>query len=146
MTTDTAHLLVSATTMLLRCTVETPNLEAKQECASKLVKLADRLQTARDHAQWDLADFCLERCRQPIDKVASVVLGTDAAAREVNTSAIPAATLTTNNMTGDNDMFAGDDPVASLPELGDFFFPVDSLDYPWETLWHNFDGPWTISI
>lgn len=27
----------------------------------------------------------------------------------------------------------------------DFFLPVDALDYPWETLWDSFEGPWPIS-
>jgi hypothetical protein len=30
--------------------------------------------------------------------------------------------------------------------IDDLILPIDSLDYPWETLWDGIEGPWSIQI
>jgi hypothetical protein len=40
-----------------------------------------------------------------------------------------------------------DGPMAmNMPYVPDFDLPIDSLDYPWETLWDTFEGPRPIQI
>lgn len=121
----TAHLLVSATTILLRCLLESTDLAAKKDCAGKLLRLKRRLETARQASEWDLADFCLERCSEPINKIASAMgILTDQPLLHSTTE--PAASH-------DRDAFDTDATFTDLPS--EFFLPVDSLDYPFDALW-----------
>ena len=117
-TVDTAHLLVSATTTLLRCTIEATRLQAEQSCADVLSRLIKRLQNARDIHKWDLADFCLDRCSEPVRRVTAAV----AELKEADVMA-----------TGSDEM---------LPSSwNDLFEPTNSFDWPWDPLWDTFDDP-----
>lgn len=122
---DTAHLLVSATTILLRCLLESTDLTTKKECATKLLRLQHCLENAREASEWDLADFCLERCTEPIKKIA-------AAMGIPNEQPVP-------QLISDREASQNHDPLGSdmtFPELpSDLFLPVDSLDYPFDALW-----------
>lgn len=119
----TAHLLVSATTILLRCLLESTDLATKKECATKLVRLQHRLETAREASEWDLADFCLERCTEPINKIAAAM----------GITSEPMLSTTVPEITSPSNTLANN---AAFPELpSDFFLPVDSLDYPFDALW-----------
>jgi hypothetical protein len=132
----TAYLLVSAATILLRCTIECSDTDTRMTCAIKLKDFRDRLQTARDDSRWDLADFCLERCNEPIQKIVDVV-GSFRQPDHVQTSANPTGSVTE----------VRDDPMTmNTPYVPDFDLPIDSLDYPWETLWDTFEGPRPIQI
>lgn len=122
-TLDTAHLLVSATTILLRCLLESTDLATKKECATKLVRLLRRLETAREASEWDLADFCLERCTEPINKIAT--------AMGITSESLPSTDV--EEHTRPNNAFSSDTAFTELPS--DFFLPVDSLDYPFDALW-----------
>lgn len=119
----TAHLLVYATTVLLRCLLEAVDLATKTACAERLVKLQRRLRLASDEG-WDLADFCLERCSDPIAKIA----------RAMGITAEPEAAI---NTPSGNSRTAGSDspsnPTLTLPS--DFYLPLDSLDYTFDSLW-----------
>lgn len=121
---DTAHLLVSATTTLLRCLVESTDMSIKRDCAAKLVRLQQRLQVARHTFNWDLADFCLERCSEAISRIAVILEAPEGhpepERRETDQSELPSFGL-------------GFDTSALLE---DFFLPVDSLDYPFDALWN----------
>lgn len=134
---DTAYLLVSAATILLRCIVESSILQTKQVCMLKLKAFQKRLQTARDTSGWDLADFCLERCSLPIDQIATAMRATLPESRQQSSS-------TTENIS---------DGAAAHPESGivsiqnealaypsDFMLPVDAWDIPWENMWDANSG------
>lgn len=131
----TSYLLVTTATILLRSTIECEDLGAQKLCATRLIAFRDRLRTARDTMGWDLADFCLERCDEPIRKIADAIgIPTDASA----------ATMASNFVAPTAPEFSWD-PV-DLSSAGDLFLPVDSLDYPWETLWDGIEGPWSLQI
>ena len=118
---DTAHLLVSATTILLRCTVETADIGTKRKCAATLVGFISRLRSASQESDWELADFCLERCQTPVEKIAAMV-GLESEPAQIRSSAGHEA----------QPILSGPSESAftsSLPE-DDLFLPVDSLDYP----------------
>lgn len=122
----TAHLLVTAATITLRCLLESTDLSTKRTCALKLVNFKDRLVVASKGHSWDLADFCLERCSEPIDKILDAMGVVSQPAR--SSSALP-----------ESDASAQKEPVESHFDLddmaADLFFPVDSLDYPFDALW-----------
>ena len=132
----TAYLLVSAATILLRCTIECTDAETRIACATKLKDFQTRLRAARDDSRWDLADFCLERCTVPIQKIVDVV-GNLRQHDHAQTSVNP-----TGSATEVHDGSA----TKNMSCVPDFDFPIDSLDYPWETLWDTFEGPMPIQI
>ncbi|KAK5127652.1 hypothetical protein LTR85_006993 [Meristemomyces frigidus] len=122
----------------LWCTIESADLSTKRTCTEKLVKLRGRLVKA----QWDLADFCLERCEEPITKI-SAAMGLNAVTSgeaEVRTHepAAGAENFVTTRNAEDSMM----DPAFDV----DVFLPADSLDFPWETLWDTFDDAGTIGV
>ncbi|TID24481.1 hypothetical protein E6O75_ATG02846 [Venturia nashicola] len=122
----TGHLLVSATTILLRCTVESTEASVKNKCATKLAQLLDRLQYASVECGWDLADFCIERCGESISKVVSFE-------STISRTIVPEQRIQlidTNDVFGEND-------------LQDLLLPVDSLDFPWENVWDTTEGLWS---
>ena len=57
MVVDAAHILVSSTIVLLRCTVESKDDEIKRASVATLVDLMARLRTATEDSGWELADF-----------------------------------------------------------------------------------------
>ena len=132
----TSYLLVTSATILLRCTIEGNDLGVKKTCVARLVAFRNRLRTARDTSQWDLADFCLERCDDPIQKLADA-LG-------IPSHYVSAATAAEEQVVPPS---RDADPVTSdLGAMSDLFLPIDSLDYPWETLWDGMEGPWSIQL
>lgn len=132
----TSYLLVTSATILLRCTIESNDLATKRSCVAKLVAFQDRLRTARDTSQWDLADFCLERCDGPIQKIADAM-----GISSRRTLAVESIDQTTVPASGEPNLSTLGSPV-----LDDLLLPIDSLDYPWETLWDGMEGPWSIQI
>jgi hypothetical protein len=132
----TSYLLVTAATILLRCTIESSDLNTKKTCMIKLVAFRDRLRTAQTESQWDLAEFCLERCDEPIQKIADAI---GIFPQRISMTALvdepPAAA------SGESDLLSIDPS-----EMTDFFLPVDPLDYPWETLWDGMERPWSIQM
>ncbi|CAI6335050.1 unnamed protein product [Periconia digitata] len=66
------HLLVQAVTVSLRCTLETESSEARQVSVSMLQRVLDHIRYARDTYDWDIADYCLERCTDSVSKVAAI--------------------------------------------------------------------------
>jgi hypothetical protein len=132
----TSFLLVTSATILLRCTIESSDLDKKKACVTQLIAFRDRLRRARDALQWDLAEFCLERCDEPIQRIADALgvasghLQTNSQHDEVVSPQISAPDLASSHELS----------------LNDLFLPVDSLDYPWETLWNGMEGPWSIQV
>lgn len=137
----TSYLLVTAATILLRCTIECGDIETKKACATRLVGFRNRLRRARTDSEWDLADFCLERCHEPIQKIANAlgILTHDTQVEDLGQR------VTMNPAPGTMDQVEVG-VLGSDTSLSDFSVPIDSLDYPWETLWDSFEGPWSIQI
>ncbi|PVI07981.1 hypothetical protein DM02DRAFT_608589 [Periconia macrospinosa] len=175
----TSYLLVSAATTLLRCIVECTDLETKRNCIAKLVGFRDRLKRAQSELQWDLADFCLVRCNDSIQKIANAASAAQPATAPTSTTKSPLAgaalphpnTSTPRSVTTSTSEYRignehnnapltpagtyspggeGSEAAAGmLPDgdgFSDLFLPTDSLDFPWETLWDNYNGPGHIQI
>jgi hypothetical protein len=132
----TSYLLVTAATILLRCTIECGDITTKRLCIAKLIDFRDRLRRASDESEWDLADFCLERCEAPIQRFAdaqqlsSQHIRTGATMME-DEQALPQIEAVQPDMM--------DMPMSYSGSLSEISRPVDSLEYPWESLWDVFD-------
>lgn len=123
-TQDPAYLLVSAATTLLRAAIESPP-EAKVQCVQTLLALLRRLTAARD---WDIGDFCLQRCKPSIDKLAAKL-----GVRESNDDhSIEQAGVATHEP-----QQGMSDPTLSVES--DLLLPLDSLDYQFD-LFDDFAG------
>jgi hypothetical protein len=133
----TSYLLVTAATILLRCTIECGDLTTKKSCIAKLVAFKTRLRTARDESEWDLADFCLERCEEPIQKFADALRTTS---QSLQTG--PAEAAPTIPQIDAVHVDVADSSTEELGTLPDLFLSLDTLDYPWDTLWDTFDTSW----
>ncbi|KAF2704114.1 hypothetical protein K504DRAFT_450869 [Pleomassaria siparia CBS 279.74] len=118
----TSYLLVTATTILLSCTIECGAIETKRVCATKLVNFLDRLR--------DVADFCLERCHEPIQRIADAlkIPSRSSQVQTAETDLMSALSGTADQLGPDTTIVNGSAPIPDL------FLPIDSLDYPWETL------------
>ncbi|KAF2690747.1 hypothetical protein K458DRAFT_438552 [Lentithecium fluviatile CBS 122367] len=138
-----SYLLVSAATVLLRCTVECGDLITKRSCTARLVRFRDRLKQARRENEWDLADFCLERCHDPIQKIADALGITSPIAQPPVTSPASGTIPNTQVSSPPGQFDAMPEFSSTMPDV---FLPIDSLDFPWETMWDSFDGPWPIQI
>jgi hypothetical protein len=132
----TSYLLVTSATILLRCTIESNDLNKKKACVTRLVAFRNRLRTARDALQWDLAEFCLERCEEPIQRIADA-LGVSSSHLRTTMHVDQAASLEHQH----SELAQSHDT-----SVDGIFLPIDSLDYPWETLWNGMEGPWSIQI
>jgi hypothetical protein len=133
----TCYLLVTAATILLRCSVECGDLVIKKSCIAKLVNFRDWLRRASTDCGWDLADFCLERCDEPIQKLANAL---QISSQEIHTRMKGAETISTRVEEPPytiTDLSMGDS--VSLSEL---YLPVDPLEFSWESLWDTSDGLW----
>ncbi|RMX79182.1 hypothetical protein D0869_08489 [Hortaea werneckii] len=125
------HLLVSSTTVLLRCTIESADINTKRRCTGELVKMIYRLQASH----WDLGEFCLERCTEPVMKLAAALgiaqtpaMQSSQQERSVVEQLSEPAQLATSHAVEPSDALS-------------MFIPADSLDFPWETLWDTFGAP-----
>lgn len=141
---DTSHLLVSAATTLLRCTVEAGDFATKESAIAKLELLRRRLTVYQDNFSWDLSEFCLERCGDAISKMSRTVRQSMHSGRGTISSSMLESNIDVT-VAGMSDTQAVGFNETSPTSNPDFFLPVDSLDYPWETLWDSFEGPWPIS-
>lgn len=132
---DTAYLLVSAATTLLRAAIESPQ-QAKVQCVLVLLGLSERLSTARETLNWDVGDFCLQRCKPTIDKLATA-LGVDRPDNAGESTVAEVAAVSQQ-----------DGPCGDVPSLtfnSDLLLPLDSLDYQYE-LFDDLAGPWPTNI
>jgi hypothetical protein len=125
----------------LRCTVETEDRSVKQASITNLAQFQSWLQRAWEEFGWDLANFCLERCSDPITKLSSSF------ERLVdNSNQDEAPILRTDYESTDHTRQAVTfSHVSSSPRL-DSWIPVESLNMSWEALWDPFEDPWLSSI
>ena len=91
------------------------------------------LEVARDVSKWDLADLCLKRCKDPITKVA-MALGNASENSELPRNGEVISDEAVAN--------AGAGEMMATSSVDDLFLSMDSLNYPWETLWDSFEIPW----
>jgi len=133
----TSYLLVSAATILLRCTIECEDLATKKSCISKLIVFRARLRTAREKSGWDLADFCLERREEPIQKLADA-MQTISYPRQKERAETAASRSYDHPM----QVAVTDGTGNELVALPDLFLSLDTLEHPWDNLWDTFDTSW----
>jgi hypothetical protein len=132
-----AHFLVTATIMLLRCTIETREEGALQLCKSKLTAFRITLERATNEHGWDVADICLERCSKAIDRVASLTVPINR--DDVDPSGATSARTHTNNDSNAQQQLTEQDllnpawlsqPYTTL----DMDLPLDAFDFPWDNM------------
>ncbi|GAB7340263.1 hypothetical protein MBLNU457_6726t2 [Dothideomycetes sp. NU457] len=139
-----AHLLVSAATLLLRCSIECQDKTTQQACKSRLMTFKNTLQNASRHEGWDIADMCLERCSGPISRIARASTPRDQIERPIdpavsNDSALGSAQQQHSEVPASESQ--GNIMDADLLSDMNFYIPADSLDFPWEQLWDVMEGP-----
>lgn len=117
------HLLVLATLVSLRCAVEARNSEIRSGHIDRLQQFVSHIQFARENYDWDIADYCLERCAGPITKIATL------ATADVPTQA-DTPSVHENGETHAN--FNYEDQPYFLSELLD---SSTNLDFSWDALW-----------
>jgi hypothetical protein len=130
----TSYLLVTAATILLRCTIECGDIATKRLCVAKLVGFRDRLRRASRDSGWDLADFCLERCDEPIQKFADALQCASQQTRTGTSEAEPMLAQTQAVQQDDLEM-----PMSDSDPLSGVFLSVDSLECIWGDAWNIFD-------
>ncbi|KAH7394984.1 fungal-specific transcription factor domain-containing protein [Phaeosphaeria sp. MPI-PUGE-AT-0046c] len=133
----TSYLLVTAATILLRCVVECGDLPTKKSCIEDLVRFRDRLRRGSQNSGWDLADFCLERCDEPIQKFADALqsLPREIGAEEDGQIESVATHDGTPQHGPDYDARSDAFPLSDLLLTG------DSFEHPWEEVWNSFEWP-----
>ncbi|KAH7115280.1 fungal-specific transcription factor domain-containing protein [Dendryphion nanum] len=67
------HLLVLAVNVSLRCTVDAQDARVRNASITRLERVVKHIQHAHDNFDWDIARYCLERCSDPVAKMAALV-------------------------------------------------------------------------
>jgi hypothetical protein len=132
------HLLVHAITVSLRCTVETQDPEIRNTSVARLERVIAHIQHARDNYDWDLANYVLERCADPVSKIASLN------AREVpQPSETELTSIVANGNGSDVPVMPNFDDASFL--LSDILDP-NAFDFSWDALWDTPSGMTNFSI
>ncbi|KAF2848289.1 C6 transcription factor-like protein [Plenodomus tracheiphilus IPT5] len=132
------HLLVHAITVSLRCTVETQDNEVRNTSVSRLERVIAHIQYARDNYDWDIAIYCLERCADPVSRIASLN------AREPPPPSETELTSVVANGHGSE--------LQPIPNLDDTNFLLSDIldpnafDFSWDALWDTPSGMTNFSI
>lgn len=63
------YMLIVAVMVSLRCTVECQNVEVRKENFTRLERFITKIQDAHDNYDWDIAEYTLERCSEPVRKI-----------------------------------------------------------------------------
>ncbi|KAF2025408.1 C6 transcription factor-like protein [Setomelanomma holmii] len=153
------QILVHAITVSLRCTVETQDPEIRNTCVARLQRTIAHMQHARDTYDWDIAIYVLERCTEPVSRIASLN------AREEPQPQVPHMeqlnlNMNTNghgngNIIGVSGANANDAlmlPPSSNANLEDASFLLadildpNAFDFSWDALWDTPSGMTNFSI
>jgi hypothetical protein len=120
------HMLVLAVMVSLRCTVEAQSAEIRNTSITRLERVMAHIQHAYENYDWDIANYCLERCLHPVSKISSYI------ARESQPPPIPAEEPNID-IVGDTQPSTVnfDDPNFLLSDLLD----PNAYDFSWEALW-----------
>lgn len=133
------QILVHAITVSLRCTVETTDIEVRSKEVERLTAVIAHIQFARDNYDWDIAIYALERCAEPVSRIAALNAReghdlADVASVNGNGIANPSATGA-SGQGGSMDappLPSGFDDTAFL--LSDILDP-NAFDFSWDALW-----------
>ncbi|KAF2147071.1 uncharacterized protein K452DRAFT_217511 [Aplosporella prunicola CBS 121167] len=132
----TGHLIVSATTILLRCAVDTTDVNITETCKETLRKLQRRLSLAKSEDNWDLADMFLERYDEPISRITSTI---DRDPDTANRDRSSARAL--QNLDPFQSQLAYQDQFGlGLGTFSEFNIPMDPLEFQWASAWDMFEG------
>ncbi|KAF2274011.1 C6 transcription factor-like protein [Westerdykella ornata] len=132
------YLLVMAVMVSLRCTVEAQHVEVRNACFSRLQQVMAHIQHAHDDYDWDIAKYCLERCKDAVAKISSY------ATRDAQTQQQlqPAQHQLQHQHMLEMDPIQHDG-AGGFEEpsflLSDFFDPA-AFDFSWEALWDTPSG------
>lgn len=133
---DTSHLLVSATTILLRCTIECPTAVVRRTCIERLQTFFSHLTWAKHTCSWDIGDFTLDRCKEPFDRIASAFGQPQAdesgILQEFSTGGLQATSGSEALPTADHSEFSN----AGLDDS----ITITDFDIPWD-IWEFLDQP-----
>jgi hypothetical protein len=167
------HLLVHAITVSLRCTVETQDPDIRNTSVARLQRVIAHIQFARDNYDWDIAIYCLERCADPVSRIAALnarepqhlvpplllAPSSETATTTTTTTSTATATATTTTTTtaglvGPNGSSVGAAGVEmqSVPQFEDPNFLLsdvldpNAFDFSWEALWDTPSGMTNFSI
>jgi hypothetical protein len=136
------HLLVHAITVSLRCTVETQDPEIRNTSVSRLQRVIAHIQYARDNYDWDIAIYCLERCADPVSRIASLN------AREPP----PPSETEVTSLVGNGNAGGTGAEIQPVPGFDDSNFLLadvldpNAFDFSWEALWDTPSGMTNFSI
>ncbi|KAF3052122.1 hypothetical protein E8E11_011017 [Didymella keratinophila] len=135
------HLLVHAITVSLRCTVETTDPEVRNTSINRLQRVIAHIQFARDNYGWDLAIYSLERCAEPVSRIASLNSREPAPPSENEVTSVAPAN---GHGTG-----VEVPPVPTFDDtnflLSDILDP-NAFDFSWEALWDTPSGMTNFAI
>jgi hypothetical protein len=139
------QILVHAITVSLRCTVETQDPEIRNTSVDRLQRVIAHMQHARDNYDWDIAIYALERCAEPVSRIASLN------AREAPQPLETEQTIT--NMNGNGAVRGNVNEAPMLPPniddtnflLADILDP-NAFDFSWDALWDTPSGMTNFSI
>jgi hypothetical protein len=132
------QILVHAITVSLRCTVETQDSDVRIASVSRLQRVIAHILHARDNYDWDIAIYVLERCADPVSRLASLVVREPPQLFETEP-----VNLSTNGNTND---------VLALPSFDDTNFLLSDIldpnafDFSWDALWDTPSGMTNFSI
>jgi hypothetical protein len=124
----------------LRCTVETTDAEVRNTSVARLQRVVAHMQFARDNYDWDIAIYALERCAEPVERIAAL-----------NAREVPAPVETeVPVVNGHGHVSAGNDlGIPTFDEssflLADILDP-NAFDFSWDALWDTPSGMTNFSI
>lgn len=132
------QILVHAITVSLRCTVETQDPEIRNASVLQLERVIAHIQNAHDNYDWDIALYCLERCADPVSRIAALN------AREApQPPKDEQAAMNGNGASLD---------VSAVPNFDDTNFLLSDIldpnafDFSWDALWDTPSGMTNFSI
>jgi hypothetical protein len=137
------QILVHAITVSLRCTVETQDPEARNTSVARLQRVIAHIQHARDNYEWDIAIYALERCAEPVERIASLNTRREPASPSVVEVPVASGAAVANGMVSE---------MAALPAFEDTNFLLSDIlgpsefDFSWDALWDTPSGMTNFSI
>ncbi|TEY86444.1 hypothetical protein BOTCAL_0008g00180 [Botryotinia calthae] len=123
-----AYHICSATIILLRCAIDTTDIETAESCKSSLSEVKQWLDWAHTSHHWDLAEICLAQCSEPIERLIVSSRSTVTSIR-VNRAEEPGMGMVGENI---------GDPI-NLAFLADTESLMNGLEYPFVDLWDMFE-------
>ncbi|TGO84476.1 hypothetical protein BPOR_0500g00020 [Botrytis porri] len=123
-----AYHICSATIILLRCAIDTTDVETAESCKSSLSEVKRWLDWAHTSHHCDLAEICLAQCAEPIERLNVSSRSTATGVREDRTEQLGVG------MVGES----FEDPI-NVPFLADTESLMNGLEYPFVDLWDMFE-------